>query len=82
MDGKRTDEIIGYNYECVLPDNMYEKIVVKIEELIPSIPPETLEEESSIPISFDGFVGKFRKDFKTNRYILSCKADSINALED
>lgn len=80
-NGNKTDEIIGYNYECALPDNMYEKIVVKVEEKVPSIASETLE-EGSIPVTFEGFVGKFYKDFKTNSYKLSCKAKSILILDN
>ena len=30
VDGVRKDNIVGYKYELVLPDRLYEKLVVKI----------------------------------------------------
>lgn len=31
QEGKRTDRIVGYRYEIVLPDKGFEKLAVKIE---------------------------------------------------
>ena len=40
VDGKRTDNIIGYAYEVAAPKNKYEKFSIKVEEKSPVITAE------------------------------------------
>lgn len=71
VDNKATDQLGGYSYECVLPSNKYERIVVKVPSLPPVIKNDEIDGE--IFITFSGFAGRFYKD-RGGNYQLSCKA--------
>ena len=48
VDGKRTDNIIGYAYEVAAPKNKYEKFSIKVEEKSPVITAEELEAKGGV----------------------------------
>lgn len=75
VDGKNTGEIEGYKYSIVLPDFLFEKIEVKVEQDKPSISQEVVAKEKSIAVKLDdlqAFVYSFN-----NRVGISFRAKSI-----
>lgn len=75
VDGKNTGEIQGYKYNIVLPDFLFEKIEVKVEQDEPSISQEVVEKEKSIAVrleDLEAFVYSFN-----NRVGVSFRAKSI-----
>ena len=57
-NGRRTDEVVGTRYTCLLADWEYEKIEVITPELRSSITPKDFEQAKAnghhIPIGFEG----------------------------
>ena len=75
VDGKNTGEIEGYKYSIVLPEFLFEKIEVKIEQDEPSISKDVIEKEKSLEVKLEGlqaFVYSFN-----NRVGISFRAKSI-----
>ena len=76
--GRPTEQIGGFAYECVCPANRYEKIVVKVPDLPPVINNEYINEDTFI--TFEGFIARFYKD-RLGRYQLSCRAEHAILLQ-
>lgn len=79
VDGKATDNIIGYKYECVDTDS-FEKFSVKILGNKPIISQDVIDGSADhIKVSF---VNAFAKAYRTSsgRYELSFKADTMKIL--
>jgi len=79
---KRTDKQTGLAYEVVLPNNGYEKVLVKVANTKPVIKEDELELAETVYCSFTGFKARFYKDFRTGEYKLTASADSIVLLDD
>jgi len=80
---KYLDKKIGIRYTIVLPQNAFEKIEVFIPNLKSEINQELLEESTQV-VTFDGFVGKFRRNYtdKSNPYTFSATATDIHLIEE
>lgn len=77
VDGKPVKRI-GTKYTCVLEGNGYTKIVIKTSELIPIFTAEDIEaNRGKIPVSVEGFQGKFYVDRRTVSLQVSCKATTV-----
>ena len=79
VDGKSTDKVIGYRYECVCPKNKFEKISIKVEESQPAISAEELEAKDTVTICPENFEGRFYKD-RSGEYQFTAKASRITVL--
>jgi hypothetical protein len=80
-DGKPEERIAGFSYECVLINNQYEKINVKIAGA------EILANEYFVLngepfVEFEGFIGKLYRLNNSVEYALSCKADNMRIVDD
>lgn len=78
VDGKNTGEIEGYKYSIVLPEFLFEKIEVKIEQDEPSISQDVIEKKKSVAVELEGlqaFVYSFN-----NRVGISFRAQSIESV--
>jgi hypothetical protein len=77
-DGKRTDRLLGYGYDCVLPRNGYQALRIKVEsEAAPSITSEMLTAAGgSIEAEPINFVCKVYVD-SSGRANLSAKATGV-----
>ena len=75
VDGKPTNNVIGQKLTVVCPDNMYEKLTVKVKGGKPAITSEQLQQRGGqAKIVLKNLTGKF---YRTNsgEYALSCSAD-------
>ena len=72
----------GIRVEVVLPNNKFEKIIVKLPGLNHPISPESfLSGESNFKVRFSAdFVGRFYRT-PSGEYALSCKANEIEILK-
>lgn len=73
--GKPTSNVIGHKLTVVCPDNMYEKLTVKVKGGKPAITSEQLQQKGGqTKIVLKNLTGKF---YRTNsgEYALSCSAD-------
>lgn len=77
-DGRSTDEIVAYRVEVVATGNSFEKFTVKVTEK----PMITEEQLGKAVVSFVDFEGKIYRDFKNNRYDISCKARAVNVVKN
>lgn len=60
VEGKRTDKVIGYSYECIAPSNKYAQFNVKVTQKKPVISNDELENlGGSVEVIFTDFAGKF-----------------------
>ena len=60
VNGKRTDKVTGYAYECIAPDNKYSQFVVKINSKRPVITNDELENlGGSVEVTLTDFSGRF-----------------------
>ena len=76
--GRPTEQIGGFAYECVCPANRYEKIVVKVPDLPPVISNDQIDETTFV--AFEGFGARFYRD-RMGRYQLSCRAERAILLQ-
>lgn len=75
VDGKPTNNVIGQKLTVVCPDNMYEKLTVKVKGNKSAITSEQLQQRGGqVNIVLKNLTGKF---YRTNsgEYALSCNAD-------
>lgn len=75
VDGKPTNNVIGQKLTVVCPDNMYEKLIVKVKGGKPTFTNEQLQQKGGqAKIILKNLTGKF---YRTNsgEYALSCSAD-------
>ncbi len=75
VDGKPTNNVIGQKLTVVCPDNMYEKLTIKVKGGKPAITNEQLQQKGGqVKITLKNLTGKF---YRTNsgEYALSCSAD-------
>ena len=79
IDGKATDQILGFRYQCVCPQNKFEHISIKVEEKTPSISAEMVEENGTLKVSPVNFEAKFYRD-KNGTYQLTAKAEKIEVI--
>lgn len=76
VDGKRTDNILGYSYEVTAPKNKYEKFSIKVEESIPAITMQELEAKGgTIKATANDFMGTFYR--RGDDYIFTAKASKV-----
>ena len=76
VDGKRTDNIIGYAYEVAAPKNKYEKFSIKVEEKSPVITAEELEAKGGVAkATANDFVGSFYH--RGDDYVFTAKASKM-----
>lgn len=84
IEGKASGRQLGFKYEVVLPENSYEKVVVKVEKNNVSITPEYFDElnaEGKVWVSFSNdFEAKLYKDNNGN-IAITAKADNIQIEE-
>ena len=60
VDGKRTDEVSGYAYELIAPNNKYCQFVVKVNSKKPLITNDELESlGGSVEVTLTDFAGRF-----------------------
>jgi hypothetical protein len=79
-DGKRTDKQTHIKYEVVCPDNLFEKIIVKVPGVKPVVTLEQLEQQrGKITIKFKNLTGKFYRK-NSGEYALSCSAESAEVI--
>lgn len=75
VNGEKTDKVLGTQYEVVLPENGYEKLIVKV----PGPPILTQEEiemaDSVIHIGFSGFAAKIYFERQTKQNKVSARAE-------
>lgn len=81
QNGKRTDKKIGHKYEVSCHCNNFEKIVVKVNNLIAfPITQEELNERNSqedfVYVTFEGFEGKLWQD-SSRQIKISATAEKI-----
>jgi len=78
VDGKRTDNQLGIRYDCVLPNNKFEKISIKVlGETEPSISREEIDSNAgSVEVVITGFEGKLYRD-RFGNFDISCTATAV-----
>ena len=77
-DGRYTDEVVGFRVEAVATGNGYEKFSVNVLEQ-----PNILENElGTVAVTFEKFEAKIYKDYKNNRYDISCKAQRVVIIDN
>lgn len=77
IDGKASDNIIGYTYVCVCPGNKYQEIIIKVEQANPLMSQDELEAKGGcIKVKPKSFEGRFYRT-KSGEYALSCKASGM-----
>lgn len=78
VDGKRTDNQVGIRYDCVLPNNKFEKISIKVlGEMEPSITKEEINSNGgSVEAFATGFEGKLYRD-RFGNFDISCTAAAV-----
>lgn len=77
VDGKKTENLLGYKY-TVVEDQNYEKFSVKIESKTPSITQQQIDDATArIKVTFEK---AFARPYRTNSgdYDLSVTATGIN----
>ena len=79
VDGKATNRVLGFRYQCVCPQNKFEHISIKVEEKTPSVSAEMIEENGTLKITPVNFEAKFYRD-KNGTYQLTAKADKIEVI--
>lgn len=78
---KRTEDIEGYAYMCIVPAMKYDKVSIKVEQATPIF---EIQEEGAIKfVEFEGIDGKAYIDFgtKNNDVKLSITADKVKELK-
>lgn len=76
-DGHYTKQVVGQQYNCLLPGNEFQKLSIKTKEIIPTISNEIIRNSGGkVTINVDDFTCKFYVD-KTNRLKMSCWANSV-----
>ena len=82
IDGKPSENIVGYKYTVVCPANKYEAFTVKIRQQQPTITNEQIEAAGgSIKATLKGFEGKFYRDSRSGEYLFTAKATEVEVLE-
>lgn len=79
-DGKKTENQIGITYDVVFPDNLFEKVSVKVANTQAVITDEQFKKNGGkIKVRFKNLTGKF---YRTNsgEYMLSCRADGVEVI--
>lgn len=81
LNGKRTNEQIGYIYTVVCTGRNYDRLSVKVPSSKAIISSKELESSTeAICVAFTGFEGKIYRNFQTNDYFLSCKAQEVTII--
>lgn len=81
VDGKKTDRILGYAYNCVAPSNKYAQFTIKVNQKKPVLTNEELENlGGSTEIQATDFEGKFYQN--SNKDVLfTATASAIEVLK-
>lgn len=80
IDGKPTENIVEILYETVFPDNLFEKISVRIKGSKPVITNEEIKKNGgTVKIQFTNLSGRFYRS-KSGEYALSVTADGIEVI--
>lgn len=80
IDGKPTGNIIGQKLTVVCPDNMYEKLTIKVKGEKAPITNEQLQQKGGqVKISLKNLSGKFYRN-NSGEYALSCSADGFEVI--
>lgn len=80
VDGKKTDKQTHIKYEVVCPDNLYEKITVKVAGVKPVIAPEQFEQQKGrIKVRFKNLTGKIYRA-NSGEYALSASAEGVEVI--
>lgn len=74
VNGEKTDKVLGTQYEVVLPENGYEKLIVKVQGSPILTEEEIKDADSVIHIGFTGFIGKIYFNRRTSQNEVSAKA--------
>ena len=78
--GKPTENIVEILYETVFPDNLFEKISVRIKGSKPIITNEEIKKNGgTVKIQFTNLSGRFYRS-KSGEYALSVTADGIEVI--
>jgi len=79
VDGKATDNVVGVKLGVVCPDNMYEKLTVKVKGKVVLTNEQLQQKGGQLKIAFKNLTGKF---YRTNsgEYGLSCSADGFEVV--
>lgn len=82
VDGKSDGTVGGIRLEVVLPNNKFEKILVKLPGQTHALSPDSFKEEgTSYKVKFSpDFEGKFYRT-STGDFGLSCKASSVEIIK-
>lgn len=81
-DNKATDEIAGYRYSVVAPNNKYASFDIKVEgATAPVISQEELNEKGAVKIKPINFQGGFYRNRNTGEYQFTAKATSIEVMK-
>lgn len=77
-NGKKTDKITHIIVETVFPDNGYEKVRVKVNDLKIPLTKEQLSPQGK-KVAYKGLTGKIYRT-NTGEYAISATADSLEVL--
>ena len=77
-DGRRSENLLGYAYDCVFPRNGFQTARIKVEkEINPSVTVEMLAAAGgAVEVEPQGFVGRVYVD-SNGRADLSAKASAV-----
>lgn len=76
-NGVRTAKHGGFAYEVVLPNNGYEKIIIRVpDEQTPAVPIDTIDDKNLPKIKPVNFTGKFYQN-RNGEYAFSAKASGM-----
>lgn len=80
VDGKRTENQTHKKVEAVMPNNKYEKILVKVAGVKHPLTAELIAQNGgTVKVRFKNLTGKFYRT-SSGEYALSCTADAVEVV--
>lgn len=77
LNGQKTEKLIGYRYGVIAPYVGYEKIYVKVVDMMPLFTNGNGLLEKPCKVGFDNFEARFYYSREKKDYLLTAKADRI-----
>lgn len=80
VDGKRTENQICKKVEAVMPNNKFDKFVIKVAGVKHPLTAELIAQNGgSVKVRFKNLTGKFYRT-SSGEYALSCTADAVEVV--
>lgn len=80
VDGKKTDNLTHYKLECVMIDNNYEKVTVKVMQTKIAITNELIAQKNGeVKVRLKNLTGKFYRK-NNGEYELTASCESVEVI--